>query len=258
MAKIEHPKKIAVLNLSGNVGKTTLATNLLAANYPAAKVISVDPVNNNDALQVDSIQVEELKASQFKQIYHSLMVEDDVILDVGASNVAQFMEELTKFRSAIGELDLIVIPTVPAEKQQKDTIATIEWLHKLGVSSNRIRVIFNQYTGQDPVGDTYAHVIGYSIDKDGLNKASWLPHPVVASNEVFEMITPLRRTVREVAEDKTDWVAKRQAAKAEKNIDALELAIEGQMAHDLAVSGLANLEQAFEDLMLPFTKSPKK
>ncbi len=258
MAKIEHPKKIAVLNLSGNVGKTTLAKNLLAANLPAAKVISVESVNNNDALQVDSIQVEELKASQFKQIYHSLMFEDDVILDVGASNVAQFMEELTKFRSAIGELDLIVIPTVPAEKQQKDTIATIEWLHKLGVPANRIRVVFNQYTGQDPVGATYAHVIGYSIDKDGQNKATWLPHPVVASNEVFEMITPLRRTVREVAEDKTDWHAKRAAAKAERNMEALEDAIEGQMAHDLAVSCLANLEQAFEDLMSPFAKSPKK
>lgn len=258
MAKPEYPKKIAVLNLSGNVGKTTLAKNLLASFLPSAKVISVESVNNSEALNVDSIQVEELKASQFKQIYHALMIEDEVILDVGASNVAQFMEELTKFRSAIGELDAIVIPTVPAEKQQKDTIATIEWLHKLGVKPNRIRVVFNQYTGQDTVGNTYAHVIGYSMDPDGKDKACWAPQPVVANNEVYEMITPLRRTVREVAEDTTDWKALREAARAEKNMEKMESAIDGQMAHDLAMSAMADLDTAFEDLMAPFAKPAKK
>lgn len=251
------PKKIAVLNLSGNVGKTTIATHLLASFLPGSKVISVESINNADALQVQGIEVEELNASQFKQIYHTLMYEDDVILDVGASNVAQFMEELTKYRSAIGELDLIVIPTVPAEKQQKDTIATIEWLAKLGVPASRIRVVFNQYTGQEVLGATYAHVIGYSRDKDGEKKATWLPQPVVASNEVYEMISDQRRTVREVALDQTNWGEKRSAAKQAKDMNALEDAIEGQMAHDLAVSGLANLEQAFEDLMMPFSK-PKK
>lgn len=255
MAK--QPKKIAVLNLSGNVGKTTLSANMLAAFLPEAKVIKVEAENNSEALQVDSIQVEELKASQFKHIYSLLMFEDDVILDVGASQVGQFMEELTKFRSVISELDLIVVPTVPQEKQQKDTIATVEWLHNLGVPANRIRVVFNQYTGQDTVGGTYPHVIGYSQDKDGENKATWLPHPIVALNEVYEMITPQRRTVREVAQDPTDWSEKRKAAKAAKDMAALEEAIEGQMAHDLAVTGLANLEQAFEDLMAPFAKSKK-
>lgn len=258
MAKNEHPKKIAVLNLSGNVGKTTLTTNLLAPYMAEAKVISVESYNNNDALQVDSIQVEELKASQFKHIYHSLMFEDSVILDVGASNVSQFMEELTKYRSAIGELDLIVVPTVSDVKQQKDTVATIEWLHKLGVPASRIRVVFNQYNGEETIGNTYAHVIGYSLDRDGVNKATWAPHPVVSTNEVFDMINSQRRTVREVAEDKTDWSEKRAAAKAAKDMAALEDAIDGQMAHDLAVSGLANLEKAFEDLMAPFSKPAKK
>lgn len=255
MAK--KPQKIAVLNLSGNVGKTTLAANLLAAFMPEATVLKVEKHNNSEALQVDSIKVEELKASQFKHIYQSLMFEDDVILDVGASEVGQFMEELTKFRSAISELDMIVVPTVPQEKQQKDTIATVEWLHALGVPASRIRVVFNQYNGQDTVGATYPHVIGYSQDKDGENKATWLPHPIVAMNEVFELITQQRRTVREVALDPTDWSEQRKAAKVAKDMAALETAIEGQMAHDLAVTGLANLEQAFEDLLAPFAKSKK-
>lgn len=255
---LQNVKKAAVLNLSGNVGKTTLAKNLLAAWMAGAKVISVESVNNNDALQVDSIEVEELKASQFKQIYHALMFEDQVILDVGASNVAQFMEELTKFRSAIGELDLIVIPTVPAEKQQKDTIATIEWLHKLGVAPQRIRVVFNQYTGTNTLAETYAHVLGYAMDDDGKNKACWLPQPVVESNEVYEMISTRRRTVREVAQDTTDWNEKRAAAKANKDMQGLEEAIDGQMAHDLAVTAMANLEKAFEDLLAPYTKAAAK
>jgi MinD-like ATPase involved in chromosome partitioning or flagellar assembly len=252
------PMKIAVLSLSGNVGKTTLALHCLAAHRPEAKYISVETLNNTEASSVESIKVEELKASQFREIYRELMVNDDVIVDVGASNVEQFMQELTKYRSAIGEIDLVVVPTVPADKQQKDTIATIEWLHSLGMAPNKIRVVFNMYTGADTIGQTYAHVIGYSGD-DGKNKATWMPHVVVETNDVFEQVKATRRTIREVANDPTDWKAARVAAKEVKDYEALERAMEGQMAYDLAVTASANLEKAVEDLFAPFAgKGSKK
>lgn len=245
------PKKIAVLNLSGNVGKTTLTKNLLRAYMPDAKLISVETINNSDALNVEHFEVEELNASQFRNIYRELMAGDAVILDVGASNCEKFMEEMTKFKSSVSELDLVLVPTVPDVKQQKDTITTIEWLHKLGVPADRIRPIFNQYNGEQKINEAFAHVIGYSLT-DGQKTATWLPHVVIENNDVFEMANTQKRTVLDIANDTTDWKAARQAAKEAKDMDALELAMDGQMAHDLAQSACANLNKGFDDLLAPY------
>ena len=146
------PMKICVLNLSGNVGKTTLTAHLLGAFRPQAKILSVESINNGESTNIDSLNVEELDASRFRDIYRELMMADDLIVDVGASNVATFMDELFKYRSAIGEFDLIVVPTVPADKQQKDTITTIESLHELGFAGAKVRVVFNQHQGGETLG----------------------------------------------------------------------------------------------------------
>jgi hypothetical protein len=196
--------KICVLNLSGNVGKTTLATHLLAAFRPGVKYIPVESVNNSEAANIDSLDVsDEIKASRFREIYRDVMMNDDIIIDVGASNVAEFMDELTKYRSAIGEFDLIMVPTVPADKQQKDTIATIEWLSKLRIDSEKVRVVFNQHSGDDKIAHTYAHIVGYA-ETDGKKKACWLPHVVVSKNDVFELIKGTKKTVSELAGDTND------------------------------------------------------
>lgn len=246
--------KICVLNLSGNVGKTTLTAHLLGAFRPFAKIISVESINNTDSTNIDSLNVEEFDAKRFRDIYREIMIADDLIVDVGASNVAVFMEELVKYRSAASEFDLIVIPTVPADKQQKDTIATIEWLNKLGIDSKKIRVVFNQYHGGESIDRMYAHVMGYALD-DGKNKAQWMPPPVVGANDVYELIKSTRLTMGELATDTTDWRARRNAAKAAGDMEALEAAMDGQIANDLGKTAYANLRQAYADLFSPYSAS---
>jgi hypothetical protein len=249
--KNDIPMKICVLNLSGNVGKTTLTAHLLGAFRPKAKIISVESINNTDSTDIDSLDVEEFDAKRFRDIYREIMLADDLIVDVGASNVAVFMEELIKYRSAVGEFDLIVVPTVPADKQQKDTIATIEWLNKLGIDGKKIRVVFNQFQGAESIDRVYAHVMGYSLE-DGKSKALWMPAPVVGANDVYELIKSTRLTMGELATDTTDWRASRNAAKAAGDADALETAMDGQIAHDLGRTAFANLQQAYADLFAPY------
>ena len=48
---------IALINLSGNVGKSTLAVHLFAAMRPGAKIISVESVNSSDADTIQGIEV---------------------------------------------------------------------------------------------------------------------------------------------------------------------------------------------------------
>jgi MinD-like ATPase involved in chromosome partitioning or flagellar assembly len=236
--------KICVLNLSGNVGKSTLAVHLLAAFSPGARVVSVESINASEVDQVDALDVEAFSASRFREIFRELMVHDEVIVDVGASNVAAFMGEMARYRSAVGEFDLVLVPTVPADKQQRDTIATIDWLHALGVESRKVRVVFNQYPGDslDPIAAVYAQVVGYGAS-DGRGNAVFEPYAVVAHSEAFELAKGSRRTLREIAADTTDWKGARADARRAGDMEALERAMAAQMTHDLAVTAQDNLAQ---------------
>ena len=236
--------KICVLNLSGNVGKSTLAVHLLAAFAAGAKIISVESINASNVNDVEALDVEELSASRFKEIFREIMLNDDVIVDVGASNVAAFMTEMTRFKSAVGEFDLVLVPTVPADKQQRDTIATIDWLHKLGIDGQKVRVLFNQYATEslEPIELVYAQVAGYGAT-EGKGKAVFEPHAIVMQNEVFELAKSSKKTIMELAQDGTDWKAARGDAKRAGDPVALERAMAGQMTHDLAATAHENLSQ---------------
>jgi MinD-like ATPase involved in chromosome partitioning or flagellar assembly len=234
--------KTCVLNLSGNVGKSTLAVHLLAAFAPGSKIIRVESINASNVNDVEALDVEELSASRFKEIFREIMLNEEVIVDVGASNVAAFMTEMTRFKSAVGEFDLVLVPTVPADKQQRDTIATIDWLHTLGIDGKKVRVLFNQYAteGLEPIELVYAQVAGYGAS-DGKGKAVFEPHAVVMLNEVYELAKSSKKTVMELARDATDWKAARGEAKRAGDLVALERAMAGQMTHDLAVTAHENL-----------------
>jgi cellulose biosynthesis protein BcsQ len=246
--------KTCVLNLSGNVGKSTLAVHLLAAFSPGARIVSVESVNASAADAMEGLDVEAYGASRFKEIFREIMCHDEVIVDVGASNVAAFMTEMTRFRSAVGEFDLVIVPTVPADKQQRDTIATIDWLHGLGIEPRKVRVVFNQYATEslEPIEQVYALVLGYAAS-DGKGKASYAPHAVIERNEVYEMAKAAGRTVRALAADSKDWRAARQEAKRTGDTDALEDAMTGQMTHDLATTAQRNLD-AVHALLFPGRK----
>lgn len=236
--------KICVLNLSGNVGKSTLAVHLLAAYAPGARILSIESINASAADRMPGLDVEELGASRFKEILRELMQGEDVIVDVGASNVAAFMAEMKRFKSAVGEFDWVLVPTVPALKQQLDTIATIDWLHGLGLDGRKVRVIFNQYASdaQDPVQVVYSQVLGYAA-ADGQGKAVYEPHAVVDHNEVYELAKDSGQVMRALAGSTTDWRAARGEAKRAGDRVALECAISGQITHDLAVTAHENLER---------------
>jgi hypothetical protein len=124
---------IALINLSGNVGKSTLAVHLFAAMRPGAKIISVESVNSSDADTIQGIEVEEIEASSFREIFRELMMaEGDVILDVGASNVTRFMAEMKKQSAVHDRFDRRRCP----REQQRDTISTLEWLAERGLTAH--------------------------------------------------------------------------------------------------------------------------
>lgn len=240
---------IAVLNLSGNVGKSTLAVHLLAPNLENSKIISVESINSSVANEVDSVEVEEIQASSFKDIFIELMTgEKQIILDVGASNVLKFMSEMKKFKSSVQEIDMIIVPVVPVKKQMDDTIRTLEWLSERGFSGKKIRVIFNNHRNDGVSFDEqFYQILGYLEYEP--NKAVSEPFIIIDENEIFTTTNQTKKTVAELANDPTDWRSKRIEAAKAGDSKTVEEAMQGQINKDLAEMAQSQLSSAWIHLM---------
>ena len=83
-------QRIAVLNFSGNVGKTVVASHLLKPRMPGAKVFSIESINTG--ADTDGIEVEKMRGKAFGALADELLLADSAIIDVGASNVEDFLK----------------------------------------------------------------------------------------------------------------------------------------------------------------------
>jgi hypothetical protein len=112
--------KIAVINFSGNVGKTTIARHLLLPRIPGAELIAIESINADENHDGQS-----LRGRQFGELQEYMQTVDSVIVDIGASNVEDLMALMRRYRGSHEDFDCFVVPTVAAQKQQQDTMATL-------------------------------------------------------------------------------------------------------------------------------------
>ncbi|MGY2492756.1 StbB family protein [Cupriavidus sp. CP313] len=184
--------KVAIINFSGNVGKTTLAKQLLAPRMNAPE-FAVETINAGAS--DNAADVERLKGKEFGSLQEELMELDSAIVDIGASNVEEFVKLMGQFEGSHEEFDYYVVPVVSEKKQQADTVNTIRTLASLGVPARKIRVVFNK-VDVDDAGDLprlFGPVFGYHDTHKGFTLR---PDAVLFSNEIFERLRPLKKTSR--------------------------------------------------------------
>ena len=91
--------KVAVINFSGNVGKTTIARHLLAPRIHGAELIAVESIN------ADEGQAHALRGKQFGELQEYLQTVDNVVVDIGASNVEDLLALMRKYRGSHEDFD---------------------------------------------------------------------------------------------------------------------------------------------------------
>lgn len=226
--------KIAVMNFSGNVGKSTIARHLFAPRLNT-EVISVETVNADEGGT-------QIRGDQFRFVQEHLLENDTALIDIGASNIEDFVAGMTRYKSSHEDIDLFVVPVVKEVKQQKDTIATIDALNALGVPAKKIRVVFNRVDATDDVEEKFAAIIGYA---EAEKKCTVKTNAVIYQNELFEEIKKLNKTVSDIAADTTDYRAQIKTAKDDAEKDFF---IQMTMAKRLAVAVNENLDTVFKVL----------
>ena len=97
-------KKVVVINYSGNVGKSTVARHLLSPRMNNAPVISVETINS------DGTEDEAMRGKEFAELLESLATLDDAVIDVGASNVEDFVEMMA---NTVDHMRILIILSYP-------------------------------------------------------------------------------------------------------------------------------------------------
>ncbi len=181
--------KVAVINYSGNVGKSTIAQHLLIPRMADANLIPVESINSYDS------EEEAIKGAEFGALQEALDFMDDVVVDIGTSNVEVFMMLMGQFRRSHEAFDYFVVPTISVEKQQIDTITTIEALSKLGVPAKKIRLVFNLVDDGCNVGEEFLSLFDYYNDQ---KKFFLNPEAIIHKSEVFERMKGQKESLQDI------------------------------------------------------------
>ena len=190
--------KIAVINFSGNVGKSTVARHLLLPRIPGAELIAVESLN------ADEGQGQALRGRQFGELQEYLQTVASVVVDIGASNVEDLLGQMQRYQGSHEDFDCFVVPTVPALKQQQDTIATLVELNRLGVPAARLKLVFNMVEDGVTVAQAFGPLLAF-IKHKPIAQAN--PTCRMGANEIYARIKSTKSDLSMLASDETDYKA---------------------------------------------------
>ena len=227
--------KIAVLNFSGNVGKTTIAKNLLLPRLKETHFIAIESVNHGNQ---DDIKI---KSKDFSLLQDELLINDNIIVDIGASNIEETMKLMEQYKGSHEDFDYFVLPTVPDLKQQLDTIATVIKLLEIGIKPNKIRLILNLVNDSERIQSDFSHIFDF-IKETKIKE----PKLGIESSEVYPKLTAMEKTIDEILA-MTDLREKLKTAKDESEKRQIASLIGIQR---LAMTAKENLDEVFSDLSL--------
>jgi len=196
--------KIAVINFSGNVGKSTVARHLLAPRLSNAQLIAVESINS------DGSNDEAIRGKQFGQLQEALALMDDAVVDIGASNVEDFINLMTQYKGSHEDFDFFVVPTVSKAKQQRDTISTIEALGDIGIPAKKIQLEFNMVEMEEQQEQVFSGLFDYHASA---KRFTLKPEAVIHINDIYGKLKGTEESIADVLTDSTDFKEKIKLAK---------------------------------------------
>ena len=196
--------KIGVINFSGNVGKSTIARHLLAPRMNNAQIISVESINS------DGSEGDAVRGKQFGDLIEAIALVENVVVDIGASNVEDFIGRMTQYRGSHEDFDYFVIPTVGKQKQQRDTISTIDALASIGVPAKKIRIVFNMVEAEDSPEQIFSGLFDYAAAEKTFTLR---PDAIVHMNDIYGKLRGSEHNIADILNDPTDLKEQLKSAK---------------------------------------------
>ncbi|HGJ5884497.1 StbB family protein [Arsenophonus sp.] len=176
--------KVAVINYSGSVGKTLVSTYLLAPRMKDVKFFSVETINQS-ATDLGIEDVVSLKGDDFSKMIEDIVFEDSAIIDIGASNVEQFLMSMSRFDGGANEFYLYFIPVTKEDKAIKESMKTAHTLKKAGVEKDKIVFVPNRITPGEDVEKVLEAIFSF-VKETNIGKID--KNSVIYDSEVYEYL----------------------------------------------------------------------
>ena len=231
--------RVATINISGNVGKTTVAKNLLYPRLPGACLFEIESLNTG--LQLTPVAVKTIRAGSYGAMIDAIMPVESAIIDVGASNVEAFLGEMHQLEGSHVEFDYFVIPMVKDDKVIKESIKTALLLADLGVAKDKIKLVFNRFPKELDAYEALGHVFKLANAEGFTLRRS----AVIYENPVYAALNKVGASLLELNNDHTDYRTELHNAKNEREQQLALVMIANKRR---ASSATKNLDTVFSAL----------
>lgn len=151
-------KTVVLSGLATDAGKTSAVDNLFAPRIDNLIRVEIEHANKGSAkpgvIRIRSSQIAGLRSQLL-----DLDEDQNLIVDLGASEYRDFMAGIAKLKSTTAEFDRFVL-IVKAEMKQDTAMKGIAELLNLGIDPEKIVVIFNRalFNKDTPLPDLHAEM----------------------------------------------------------------------------------------------------
>ena len=238
---------VALINKTGNVGKTTIGSCMIAPRLPNLELVAYIENTNHIPNQIPAPVGVVYGAHEFGEVEAELldakMNGKSAMIDFGASDFNTTMDMLNQYTMVKDRVDVYIVPCTPGKKEQIDTAVTIDTLIGLGISPEKIRVLFNQVMLRDKpnLHRLFSGIFklqALTLEKHGVTFFADADATMFQA-EIFKRLSDLGVPLAEMLEDKTDYEQAILAeADKEKKFD---------LAARMSIKGLAdNTDKTFD------------
>ena len=247
--KAATAKLVAIINKSGNVGKTTIGSCMIAPRLKNLDLVAYIENTNHIPNQIPAPIGVVHGAHEFGDVENKLLDAclngKSCLIDFGASDFNTTIEMLKQYKTVKNRVDVYIVPCTPGKKEQIDTTVTIEALINLGISPDKIRVLFNQVMHRDKQNLKRLFSSIFSLQQEIMENhgKTFFAHvdATMFQAEIFKRLYELEMTLEEVLADETDF---EMAILAEPDKDK-----KYDLAHRMSIRGLAeNADETFDEV----------
>ena len=250
---------VAVASITGKVAKSTTANNLLTPRMPGAKLFRVETINvSGDAAGCNGVdvEIEYVRGDDSKKLLEGLSKVRSAVIDVGTSNVENFLLMLQQ-EGAQSMFDYFVVPCEAVYEKVnefQEFCRTVNALAKLGVAPERIKVLFTKLKPGKNVEEEAIRVFNYhkqfplyTLDR----------RATIHETPIFGALSRAKKRYEDFLLDETDYFLELKNISMDEP-DRRELCVKLGRAKALVVGFEAEMENAFNVLFSNTGTMPKK
>ncbi len=191
---------------SGNVGKSLITREVFYQHFSSDEKMVLELESRNassSSFNINVTRIDFSKPSALQDLTQYGIIYDDYILDIGSSEIKDFLVAIEKTKEILDEFDLIVVPSIKDQKIIPDTKKTMMVVRALGFDKKLV-VLFNRVNNPSMIEEDFESLFVWAKkEKFSLNSNLYLPDYQDAANDLIRQ----KLLSSEVLNDETDYRA---------------------------------------------------